>query len=386
VAFDMNLRPFKIHVPEARLQDLRGRLQNTRWPSGALGQDWDEGSDLAFVQRLTDHWLTAFDWREAEARLNRLPQFLATVEGADIHFVHQPGRGPSPLPLVITHGWPGSFAELEAVIPLLADPGAHGGDPADAFHVVAPSLPGFGFSPAPTARGVSARRIAELWRSLMLGLGYDRFAAQGGDIGAGVSAWLARLFPETLVGAHVNYIPGSYRPWIPSPADLSAEEQAFLSRSAAWSGEEGAYAALQGSKPQTLAYALTDSPVGLAAWIVEKFRGWSDCDGDVERAFSLDTLLTDISLYWFSDSVAVSLRLYRENRLDPLAFKAGERVTPPLGVALFPRELPMPPRSWVERVFDVRRWTTLPAGGHFAALEQPRDLVNDIRAFFRPLR
>lgn len=386
MTFNMNLRPFKIHVPEARLLDLRGRLQNTRWPAGALGRNWDEGSDLAFVQRLTDHWLKAFDWRAAESRLNRLPQFLATVEGAEIHFVHQPGHGPAPLPLVITHGWPGSYAELEAVIPLLADPGAHGGDPADAFHVVAPSLPGFGFSPAPATRGVSAHRIAELWRSLMHGLGYPRFAAQGGDIGAGVSAWMARLFPGDLLGAHVNYIPGSYWPWIASPSDLSAEEQAFLSRSAAWSGEEGAYAALQGTKPQTLAYSLTDSPVGLAAWIVEKFRGWSDCEGDIESVFSLDTLLTGISIYWFSDSVAASLRLYRENRHDPLAFEAGERVSPPLGVALFPRELPMPPRSWVERVFDVRRWTIMPAGGHFAALEQPRDLVNDIRAFFRPLR
>lgn len=197
---------------------------------------------------------------------------------------------------------------------------------------------------------------------------------------------MARLFPEDLVGAHVNYIPGSYRPWIRSPPDLSAEEQAFLSLSAAWSDEEGAYAALQGTKPQTLAYTLTDSPGGLAAWIVEKFRGWGDCDGDIERVFSLDTLLTDISLHWFGDSVAASLRLYRENRLDPLVFEAGERVSPPHGVALFPRELPMPPRSWVERVFDVRRWTTMPTGGHFAALEQPRQLVNDIRAFFRPLR
>jgi pimeloyl-ACP methyl ester carboxylesterase len=382
----MNLRPFEIHVPEARLQDLRARLRDTRWPTGALGQDWDEGSDLIFVQRLTHHWLTAFDWRAQEARLNRLPQYLATVDDAEIHFVHQPGRGPDPLPLVITHGWPGSFVEMESVIPLLADPGAHGGDPADAFHVVAPSLPGFGFSPAPTARGVNARRIAQLWRGLMQGLGYGRFAAQGGDIGAGVSVWMARLFPEAVVGAHLNYIPGSYRPSVPSPQDLSAEEQAYLDRAAAWTAQEGAYAALQATKPQTLAYALTDSPVGLAAWIVEKFRGWSDCDGDVEQVFALDALLTDISLYWFSDSIAASLRLYRENRLDPLVFGSTERVAPPLGVALFPHELPMPPRSWIERVFDVHRWTVMPRGGHFAALEQPHRLVEDIRSFFRPLR
>jgi pimeloyl-ACP methyl ester carboxylesterase len=381
----VDVRPFRIQIPQARLEDLRGRLAAARWPSGLLGQDWDEGADLAFVQRLTEHWLGGFDWRAQEARLNRLPQFLATVDGAELHFVHQRGQGPAPLPLVITHGWPGSFAEMEHLIPLLADPGAHGGDPADAFHVVAPSLPGFGFSPAPTARGVSSARIAELWRALMQGLGYERFAAQGGDIGAGVSLWLARRFPEAVLGAHLNYIPGSYRP--PGEAkDFTAEEQAFLARFAAFAAEEGAYAALQGTKPQTLAFALTDSPVGLAAWIVEKFRRWSDCGGDVERVFDLDTLLTDISLYWFSDSIAASLRLYRENRFAPLAFAAGERVTPPVGVALFPHELPMPPRAWVERVCDVRRWTAMPAGGHFAALEQPQRLAEDIRAFFRPLR
>ena len=385
-ALDMDLRPFQIHIAETRLEDLRDRLQGARWPIGILGHSWDEGSDVAFVQRLTQYWLTAFDWRAVEARLNHLPQYLATIAGEDIHFVHQVGEGPDPLPLIITHGWPGSFVEMEAIIPLLADPGAHGGDPADAFHVVAPSLPGFGFSPAPAARGVSARRIAQLWQGLMQGLGYNRFAAQGGDIGASVSMWIARQFPDTLVGAHLNYIPGSYRPPVKSPNDVSEEERAFLDRFAAWAGQEGAYAALQGTKPQTLAFALTDSPVGLAAWIVEKFRGWSDCDGDVEKAFGLDALLTDISLYWFSDSIAASLRLYRENRLDPLAFAAGERVAPPLGVALFPRELPTPPRSWVERVFDVQHWNYMPAGGHFAALEQPQRLAEDIRTFFRPLR
>ena len=373
-------------MPEARLEDLRARLLSTRWPTGLLGQDWDEGSDLGLVQRLVEHWRTGFDWRAQEARLNRLPQFTAVVEDAEVHFVHQTGRGPAPLPLVITHGWPGSFIEMEQVLPLLTDPGAHGDDPADAFHVVAPSLPGFGFSPAPRTRGGSSRRIAELWQGLMEGLGYSRFGAQGGDIGAGVSVWLARLFPDRLIGAHVNYIPGGYRPHVHASQPLTGEEEAFLRRSSAWAAEEGAYAAVQATKPQTLAYGLTDSPVGLAAWIVEKFRAWSDCGGDVERLFGLDALLTDISLYWFSDSIAASLRLYRENRLDPLAFGPGERVAPPLGVAVFPRELPMPPRAWVERVFDVRSWIAMPEGGHFAALEQPQRLAEDIRAFFRPLR
>jgi pimeloyl-ACP methyl ester carboxylesterase len=248
-------------------------------------------------------------------------------------------------------------------------------------------LPGFGFSAAPAAPGVGACHVAGLWRELMNGLGYPRFAAQGGDIGAGVSAWLARRFPELIIGAHINYIPGSYRPPLGAGhPPVTAEEQAFLDTAAAWSGAEGAYAAEQSTKPQTLAYAVTDSPVGLAGWIVEKFRAWSDCGGDVERVFTMDELLTNISIYWFSHVLDASFRMYKENRLRPLNFAASERVAPALGVAVFPRELPMPPRSWVERVFNVQRWTPMPRGGHFAALEQPKLLAEDIRAFFHPLR
>jgi pimeloyl-ACP methyl ester carboxylesterase len=384
---NVKVRPYSIRVPDETLTDLRRRLEATRWPSSLDDKSWSDGSSLSFVQRLSRYWLDGFDWRIQEERLNHLPQHIATIDGMDIHFVHQRGTGPSPLPLILTHGWPGSFAEMERVLPLLTDPGAHGGDPADAFHVVVPSLPGYGFSPAPSRPGVNSRAIAELWHGLMTGLGYHRFAAQGGDIGAGISMWLARLFPDSLVGAHVNYVSAGFRPPLgPGLPAVVAEEQAFLTRAATFAAEEGAYAALQATKPQTLAFALTDSPVGLAAWIVEKFRSWSDCDGEVERIFSFDTLLTDISLYWFADSLNASLRLYRENRLCPLAFERDERIGPPLGVALFPRELPMPPRSWVERVFEVSRWTEMPAGGHFAALEQPELLAQDIRTFLRPLR
>ncbi len=383
----MTIRPFTIAISEGALEDLRWRLRHNRWPESLDADGWDDGASLTFVRRLTDHWLHRFDWRAQEERLNRLPQYTATVDGTDIHFVHQPGTGPAPMPLVLTHGWPGSFVEMERVLPLLTDPATHGGDPDDAFHVVVPSLPGYGFSPAPARPGVSSRRIAELWQGLMTGLGYGRFAAQGGDIGAGVSIWLARLFPDHLRGVHLNYVPSSYRPPLgPDSPPVTADEQSFLDRAAAWAAAEGAYAALQGTKPQTLAYALTSSPVGLAAWIAEKFRAWSDCDGEVERAIPMDVLLTDLSLYWFGGRLDASLRLYKENRLAPLWFAPGERVTPPFGVALFPRELPMPPRSWVERVCDVRRWTPMPRGGHFAALEQPESLVDDIRAFFRPLR
>jgi pimeloyl-ACP methyl ester carboxylesterase len=383
----MDVEHFKIRISDDKLRDLRARLALTRWPDPPAGLGWDDGVDLDFLRRLVHHWRVGFDWRAQEVRLNGLAQYIATVDGEKIHYVHCPGRGPDPLPLVITHGWPGSFVELERIIPMLADPGSYGGDPSDAFHVVAPSLPGYGFSPAPAKVGTNTRRIAQLWRSLMLGLGYARFGTQGGDIGAGVSMWLAQQFPDALIGAHLNYIPASYKPHIGSgsPA-LTEAEQAYLERVGEWAGTEGAYAHLQSTKPQTLSYALTDSPVGLAAWIVEKFRAWSDCDGDVERVFSLETLLTDISVYWFSDAVNASLRLYKENRASPLNFGADERVRTPLGLAHFPHELPTPPRSWVERVFDVPHWTSMPRGGHFAALEQPELLAEDIRAFFRPYR
>jgi pimeloyl-ACP methyl ester carboxylesterase len=381
------IRPFSINIPDEQLQELRSRLRTARWPKRVDGEGWSDGTDLQFLQRFTEYWLNKFDWRAQERRLNGLPQFMATLGGQEIHFVHQRGSGLAPLPLILTHGWPGSFAEMEQVIPLLADPQAHGGDPADAFHVVVPSLPGYGFSPAPTAPGVSSRSIADLWRRLMTELGYKRFGLQGGDIGAGVSVWTARLFPDRVVGTHLNFIPSSYRPHLGDELPpVSQDEQAYLDKVADWSATEGAYAHLHGTRPLTLSYALTDSPVGLAAWLVEKFRSWSDCDGDVELAFGFDTLLTDISLYWFSDNINGTLRLYKENRLAPLTFNPGERVAPPLGVALFPRELPMPPRTWVERAFDIRRWTVMARGGHFAALEQPDLLVEDIRAFFRPLR
>lgn len=363
------------------------RLDAVRWPSALDAESWDDGASLAFLKRLIAYWRDRFDWRAQEARLNRLPQFLADIDSLSIHFIHQRGNGPSPIPLVLTHGWPGSFFEMEKIVPLLTDPASHGGDAMDAFHVVVPSLPGYGFSDAPRQPGVGPHHIAELWHKLMAGLGYNRFGLQGGDIGAGVSTWLAHRFPEDVIALHLNYIPGSYRPPLGGGlAPVSEEEQAFLENSAKWTDAEGAYAHQHGTKPQTLAYALTDSPVGLAAWMVEKFRSWSDCDGDVTRAFTLDDLLTEISLYWFSGTLASSLRLYKEGRRRPLHFVAGDRITPPTAVAMFPHELPMPPRSWVERCYNLVRWTQMAKGGHFAAMEQPELLAGDIRAFFRPFR
>ena len=383
----MNAERFTIAISDALLGDLNQRLAATRFPHSLNPESWEDGASLAFMQRLVGYWREEFDWRSQERRLNELPHYQGTVDGLRVHFIHKKGQGPSPLPIILTHGWPGSFIEMERLIGLLAEPEKHGADPADAFDVVAPSLPGFGFSGAPPTTGFSSRKVAKVWGSLMTELGYPQFAAQGGDIGAAVSMWLARQLPERLLGVHLNYIPGSFRPTPDeSTSPVTEDEQAFLASAKQWLESEGAYTAIQSTKPLTLSYGLSDSPAGLAAWISEKFRTWSDCGGDVERAVSLDDLLTNISLYWFSGTLDSTLRIYKENRLEPLTFAKGERVTPPLGMASFPKELPTPPRSWVERVFNVRRWTAMPRGGHFAALEQPELLAGEIRAFFRPMR
>ncbi len=383
----MDIQPFHINISQSALDDLRHRLSRTRWLTPVTDAGWSEGTDSGFLRRLVDYWQHHFDWRAQETRLNALPQFKTRVADQEIHFVHQRGTGPAPLPLVLTHGWPGSFLEMEAIIPLLADPGSHGGDARDAFHVVVPSLPGYGFSTAPAVKGTGSYEVAGLWAGLMTNLGYERFGAQGGDIGAGVSSWLACRYPERMAGLHLNFIPGSYRPYLgeDQPA-VSEEERQFQDRVAAWADQQGAYGRLQGTKPQSLAFGLNDSPAGLAAWIAEKFQAWSDCGGEIEHAVSLDALLTHISLYWFTQTIGSSFRMYVEGRARPMQLQQGQRILPPLGVAQFPAELPMPPRSWVERGYNVRRWTVMPQGGHFAAMEQPRALAEDIRAFFRPLR
>lgn len=381
------MRPFQIRISDEQIKDLEQRLRATRAPGAIFQPGPEDGASLDFMQRLLSYWLHDFDWRAQEARLNRLPQFMSRVDGHDIHFIHQKGCGPDPLPLILTHGWPGSFIEFEQIIPMLTDPASHGGDARDAFDVVAPSLPGFGFSAPPTRPGVSSKQIAEIWRALMQQLGYERFCAQGGDIGAGVSIWLAALFPQSMIGVHLNYVSGSFRPPLGEAfPPVSEEENAFLQRLTNFAATEGAYAALQSTKPQTLAFSLADSPAGLAAWIAEKFLNWSDHDGDLESVIPLDVLLTNVSLYWFGNTIDASLRLYKENRLQPLVFDRPCDSNVPFGFARFPRELPTPPRSWFERVFKVARWTEMPRGGHFAALEQPELLAEDIRRLFRPLR
>ena len=380
------VEPFRASVPERVLADLRERLAGTRWPEPVAGVGWTEGVDQAWLRRVVTHWERRFDWRAQEARLNALPQFLVGVGDTRIHCIHLKGRGPKPMPLILTHGWPGSVFEMLEIIPMLADPVAHGGSAQDSFDVVVPSIPGYGFSERPTSPGVSNSAVADLWIGLMEQLGYSRFAAQGGDWGAGISTWIARKAPERLVGLHLNYIPGSFRPWVESESSLSSEERAFLADKAQWAEEEGAYGHIQATRPGTLGIGLTDSPAGLAAWILEKVRAWADCDGDVESRFSLDELLANVTLYWVTNTAASSIRLYREAKLTPLQLGPGERIRVPMGFANFPFEAPSPPRRWVERGYEVRRWTEMARGGHFAAWEEPELLAKDIREFFRPLR
>ncbi|MBR7918456.1 epoxide hydrolase [Burkholderia vietnamiensis] len=382
----MHAVPFNIEIPDHALADLRRRLRDTRVPLLTPAAPWQQGVDGAWLRDLTEYWAERFDWRAAERALNRLPQFVADVGGQRVHFIHRRGAGPNPYPLVITHGWPGSVFEFDALIERLCDPAAFGGDPHDAFDVVVPSLPGFLFSPPPAAPGVAAFQVADCWAALMAGLGYRRFGAQGGDLGAAVSIALGARHAGVVDGIHLNYLPGSYEPASDAAAPLTDEEQAFVRARAEWAALEGGYAHLHMTRPQTLAAALNDSPAGLAAWIAEKFRAWSDCDGDVARRFSHDTLLTGISLYWFSACIGSSMQMYWENRLQPMRFAAGQRVTVPVAFARFPKEISRPPRSWVERVFDVVQWTDMPSGGHFAAMEEPDLLADDIRRFFRRFR
>ena len=376
----MSVTPFRINVPSEEIADLKTRILATRWPSVISGSAWAMGMDLGYLESLARYWVSEFDWAVVEADLNGLPQFLADTRYGKVHFVHFRGTGPSPLPIILSHGWPSTYAELVPLGRRLADPSSYGHPNAPSFDVIIPSLPGYAFSPAPSSLGTNVFTIAKTWRELMSILGYQRFIAHGGDIGAGVSTALALESAEAVAALHLNYIPGSYEPYL-SPEDrLSSTEAAFLTQRQAWLEAEGGYAHVQGTKPDVLGVALDDSPMGLAAWIVDKYRSWSDCGGDVETRFSKTDLLTVVSIYWFTRSMPSAIRLYWEGRRRPLRFGKGERVQVPVAVANFAHELPIPPRSYVERGFNVVRWTDYAKGGHFAALEETDSLADDIRA------
>lgn len=377
--------PFTVNVPEEVLTDLRTRLERVRWPGEIPDSGWDYGTNLAYMKELVEYWRTRYDWRAQERQINRWQHFRVTIEGQGLHFIHQRGKGPQPFPLIITHGWPGSFYEFMEIIGPLTDPVAYGGDPADAFDLVIPSLPGYGFSDPPQERGVNISRIADWFAVLMSDvLGYTRYGAQGGDWGAMVTSRLGFAYPQQVVGIHLNMV--GIAPHPENRKNLSTAEQAWLKEMDAWRQEETGYQGIQGTKPQTLAYGLNDSPVGVCAWIVEKFRTWSDCGGDLERTYTKDQLLTNVMLYWITQTINSSTRLYYEERHNPWRLGRDEKITVPTGVAVFPKELARPPREWAERSYNIQRWTQMPAGGHFAAMEKPQLLIEDIRAFFRTLR
>ena len=374
------IRPFRIDVPDDDLADLRRRLSATRWPEAECVDDWSQGMPLAYARELATYWADGYDWRAREAALNRFDQFITEIDGLDIHFIHQRSPHADAFPLIITHGWPGSVAEFQKVIEPLTDPTAYGGRVEDAFHVVCPSLPGYGFSGKPATTGWGVGKVAEAWETLMVRLGYDRYGAQGGDWGAAVT---------TVIGqnrGHCEAIHTNMPIALPPAGGLenpTEEEQQALAALAHYRRWDSGYAKQQSTRPQTLGYGLVDSPVAQMAWIVEKFWSWMDCDGHPENVLSRDELLDNVMMYWVTRSGASSARMYWESLGS---FRPGPRVDLPTGVASFPKEIGRSPRSWCEANYRITRWTTMPRGGHFAAFEQPELFTEDLRAFFATVR
>ncbi|HEY0572872.1 MAG TPA: epoxide hydrolase [Pseudonocardia sp.] len=380
--------PYRIEIPDSDLADLRERLLRTRWPEAETVDDWSQGVPLAYLRELCDHWVGEYDWRATEARLNALPQSRIEIDGLGIHVLHARSPRPDALPLVLTHGWPGSIVEFLKVIGPLTDPAAHGGDPADAFHVVCPSLPGYGFSDKPDRTGWGVQRIAAAWAELMARLGYSRYGAQGGDWGTSVTTSLGQQDPEHLAGIHLN--PPIAAPDPDTFGDLTdAERETLTALERAQQWEDG-YSMQQATRPQTLGYGLVDSPAGLCGWIVEKFRAWTDCDGHPENVFTRDEMLDNITLYWLTGTGASSARLYWESFRQVQSWfteSTSDTVDVPTGCSIFPKELPRPSRRWAEkRYIDIRYWNEPSRGGHFAAFERPDIFVDEVRAFFRLVR
>jgi len=377
---------FSLHVPNDAIVDLRERLARTRFPDQPPGAAWAYGTDVAWMRELIDYWRDRFDWRAQEARLNAFPQYKVVLHGIELHFLHVPGKGPNPCPLLLSHGWPGSVFEFAEVIPRLTDPARFGGDPADSFTVVAPSLPGYTLSFAPGQKRFGVEAIADCFADLMTDvLGYQRFAAQGGDWGSFIAARLGYAHADRVLGIHLNLMPIRRDPGMVN--DPSPEERRYLEELTTWIKEGTGYQWIQGTRPQTLAFALIDSPAGLAAWIVEKFRAWSDCGGDLDAVFTKDELLANICLFWFTGAIGSSFWPYYARMHGQWPIPEGQTVGVPTGYCEFPREILRPPRSLAARTFpDIRRWSVMTHGGHFAAMEEPDALARDVREFFRPLR
>ncbi|WP_237113340.1 epoxide hydrolase family protein [Pseudohongiella spirulinae] len=383
---DSEIRPFIVSISDVQISDLSARLAQRRLPDQLRSDSWQYGTDTDYLDELLNYWQHEFDWRQQEQRLNALDQFVTEIEGLDIHFIHQRSPHPDATPLMLTHGWPGSVVEFLKIIDPLIRPELYGGEAADAFHVIAPSLPGFGFSEKPSEPGYNPEKMAHSLAALMQRLGYERYGLQGGDWGAIINRLHAARYPDRVIGLHSNFVlaspPADPEVLAQTPArDLTRREarQAFMNN-------ESAYQQIQGTKPQTLGVGLNDSPAGLAAWILEKFHGWSDLPtGHPEDKFSKDELLTNISLYWFTQTITSSARIYYENRSTPLREPLGFVSVPTAG-AIFPKEIYLTPKLWAEQSYNIVRWTEMPRGGHFAALEEPELLLADIRAFFKQIQ
>jgi len=377
---DTEIRPFTIDVPDGVIDDLRARLRNTRWPERELVDDWSQGIPLDYVREVCSYWAEEYDWRSREAALNRFDQFVTEIDGVGIHFIHQRSSHPEAIPLLLTHGWPGSIVEFHKVVEPLTEPQLRGGDAADAFHVIAPSLPGFGFSGKPTETGWGVERIADSWAALMERLGYEHYIAQGGDWGSAVTAQIGRRHPNHCDGVHMTLAMGAR----PTGEPTTPEELHAIERMQYYVEWDSGYSTQQKSRPQTVGYGLSDSPAGQAAWILEKFWAWTDCDGHPENAISRDELLDNVMVYWVTETAASSARIYWES------FGRGgsrEPVTVPTGFAVYPAEIVPPIRAWVEKAFpNIVHWAAMERGGHFAAFEVPDLFVPDIRDFARRFR
>ena len=375
----MDIQPYKIHVSDEILSDLHERLKRTRWPEKELVEDWSQGIPLGYVQEMCEYWLHTYNWRQRETELNRFDQFVTTIDECDIHFIHQRSPHEQATPLILSHGWPGSIVEFQKVIAPLSDPTNHGGSAEDAFHVVCPSLPGYGLSGKPPAAGWGVEKMADVFAELMIGLGYEHFGAQGGDWGSAITTALGGRHPENCIGIHLNMV--SSRPQIEGePTD---EEKAALDSADYYRKWDSGYSTQQRTRPQTLGYGLSDSPAGQLAWIVEKFWSWTDNQGVPDDALNRDEMLDNVMLYWVSNTAASSARLYWES----FGSFRQPQVEVPTGVAHFPKEIFSPVRSWAESTYtDIRQWTKMPKGGHFAAFEQPDLFVEDVRSFFAQIR
>lgn len=374
------IKPFTVNIDQAKLDDLEARLKLTRWPDEITNSGWSYGANLRYMKELHHYWLTQYDWRKTEKEINQYRNYLAEIDGNKIHFIQEKSKAGKSIPLLITHGWPGSFLEMLKILPLLTQ------NAETSFDVVIPSMIGYGFSSKPSVKGCNVSYMADLWVKLMSELGYEKFAVQGGDFGAGVSTAIAYNYPERVIGMHLNYIPGNYVPDLDNGDSLTQEEEDYIKSEEDWYRREGGYSLQQKTKPITLAYGLNDSPIGLCAWIVEKMLGWADYQENRETVFSKDELLSNVALYWLTETAHSSIRLYWENSKYKLKLGKNDFISTPVGIARFKYEEPFPPRRFIERGYkNIQHWTDFPRGGHFAALEKPVEFSNDIKDFFKKI-